>query len=171
MGKNNYTNSFKLFWEAVKSSRHSMWISFQVLTALTVFLATVFFFAEYPNNFGNSSYLDSIVWAFTRYIDDPGEFSAVAPFTLIGRWVATFIGIVGIMIFAVPAGLIGASFTSAIEEDQRKVHLKVVGERLEKAFRRKQESATMYKCVPRYISVATLQAMKNMTQNDIVDAV
>ena len=60
---------------------------------------------------------------------------------------------------------------SAVDDEQRKAHLKVICERLYKAFRRKQEPKTMYKCVPRYISIGTLQAMKNMTQNDIEEAV
>lgn len=176
MGRNNMTsgsraNSFRLLWEAIKSSRQSMWISLQVLIVLTIVLATIFFIAEYRAHGTEYSYFDSLVWAFTRYIEDPGEFSSAVPTTLTGRWVATLIGIVGILIFAVPAGLIGGAFTSAIEDEQHEKHLAVVGERLEKAFRRKQEPQTMYKCVPRYISLGTLQALKNMTQNDIIDAV
>lgn len=171
MTSNNRANSFRLLWEAIKSSRQSMWISLQVLIVLTIVLATIFFIAEYRAHDTEYSYFDSLVWAFTRYIEDPGEFSSTVPTTLTGRWVATLIGIVGILIFAVPAGLIGGAFTSAIEDEQHKKHLAVVGERLEKAFRRKQEPQTMYKCVPRYISLGTLQVLKNMTQNDIIDAV
>ena len=171
MRSNNRRNSFRLLWTAIKSSRQSMWISLQVLIVLTIVLATIFFMAEYREHGPEYNYFDSLIWAFTRYIEDPGEFATVVPSTFVGRWVATLIGIVGIMIFAVPAGLIGAAFTSAIEDEQHKRHLVLVGERLEKAFRRKQEPLTMFKCVPRYISLGTLQALKNMTQNDIVDAV
>lgn len=168
---NKRINSFKLLWQAVKDSRQSMWISLQVLIVLTIILATIFFIAEYDAHEEQYSYWESLTWAFTRYIGDPGEFSTIAPTTITGRWMATLIGIVGILIFAVPAGLIGGAFTSAIEDEQRRRHLDDVGEQLKKAFRRKQESKTMYKVVPRYISIGTLQATKEMTERDIIDAV
>lgn len=171
MRKIPYSKSFSLLWEAVLASRRSMWSSLQVLIVLTFLLATIFFIAEYGTQNRGYNYLESLVWAFTRYIDDPGEFSSITPTTLTGRWMATLIGIVGILIFAVPAGLIGSAFTSAIENDLRKNHLREIGDRLVKAFRRKQEPKTMYKCVPRYISIGTLQALKNITENDIVEAV
>lgn len=165
------TNSFSLLWKAIKESRHSMWISLQVLIVLTVVLATIFFFAEYNPGNEEYNYWNSLVWAFTRYIDDPGEFASIAPVTFTGRIIASLIGIIGILLFAVPAGIIGGAFNNAIDDEIRKKHLADVGDRLTKAFRRKQDPKTMFKVVPRYISLGTLQALKNMTQNDVVDAV
>ncbi|MDE5607535.1 MAG: protein kinase [Muribaculaceae bacterium] len=69
-----------------------------------------------------------------------------------------------------PAAL-DKSQAKALDDEQRQAHLNGMDERLYKAFRRKQESKTMYKCVPRYLSIGTLLAMKNMTQNDIEEAV
>ena len=165
------SNSFKLLWQAVKESRQSMWVSIQVLVVLTLLLATIFYLAEYNSQAEEYNYWNSLVWAFTRYIGDPGEFSHLAPVTTTGRWMATLIGIVGILIFAVPAGLIGGAFTSAIENDQREKHLEEVGDRLVKAFRRKQDPATKFYCIPRHISAVTIQATKEMSEKDLIDAV
>ena len=165
------TNSFKLLWQAILSSRRPMWASIQVLIVLTVILATVFYFAEHRAQPDEYNYWRSLLWAFTRYIGDPGKFSGAGPITFTGRLVASFIGIVGIMIFAVPAGLIGSGFRSAIEKELRKNHLDDVGDRLTKAFRRKQDTKTLMRYVPRYISLGTLQAKKNMTERDVIDAV
>lgn len=165
------SNSFKLLWQAVLSSRESMWASIQVLIVLTVVLATVFYLAEHKAQPEEYDYWRSLLWAFTRYIGDPGQFAGNGPITLVGRIVASLIGIVGILIFAVPAGLIGAGFKNAIEKELRKKHLNELGVRLHKAFRRKQDSKTMFRCVPRYISIGTLQASKNMTERDVIDAV
>lgn len=171
MKKQERINSFKLLWKAVKDSRQAMWISIQVLIVITLVLATIFFIAEYKYQEEEYSYWGSLVWAFTRYIEDPGEFSQIAPVTITGRWMATLIGIVGILIFAVPAGLIGGAFTQAIDQEQRNRHLVVVGEKLSKAFRRVQDRNTLYRCVPRYLSICTLQARKEMSEKDIIDAV
>lgn len=165
------TNSFKLLWEAIKSSRRPMWESVQVLIVLTIILATIFYFAERSAQPEEYNYGRSLIWAFTRYIDDPGNFSGPGPVTFVGRLVASFIGIVGIMIFAVPAGLIGSAFGSAIDGEIRKRHLEDMGRRLTLAFTRRQDPKTMFRYIPRYISIGTLQAMKNMTERDVIDAV
>ena len=55
--------------------------------------------------------------------------------------------------------------------EQSKARRKDIEERLFKAFRRKQDPKTMYKCVPRHISIGTLQAAKNMHSDEIVEAV
>lgn len=165
------TNSFKLLGQAFKSAKEPMWASVQVLIVLTVILATVFFIAEYAVQPEEYNYGRSLLWAFTRYIGDPGKFSGPGPITFTGRLVACLIGIVGILIFAVPAGLVGGGFRTAIEKELRKKHLAKVGEKLNKAFTRKQDPKTMYRYVPRHIYLTTLQAQKNMTEKDVIDAV
>ena len=57
------------------------------------------------------------------------------------------------------------------DKEERKVRCKNLEERLFKAFRRKQDPKTMYKCVPRHISIGTLQAAKNMQPDEIIEAV
>lgn len=165
------TNSFKLLGQAFKSAREPMWASIQVLIVLTVVLATIFFFAECRVQPEEYNYGRSLLWAFTRYIGDPGKFAGPGPVTVTGRLVASLIGIVGILIFAVPAGLVGAGFRSAIEKELRKKHLADIGDRLVKAFRRELDYRTKYRYVPRHISICTLQAKKQMTEKDVVDAV
>jgi voltage-gated potassium channel len=164
-------NSFELLWHAIKDARRPMWASLQVLIVITVILATIFYFAEHAAQPEEYNYWKSLLWAFTRYIGDPGKFSGAGPITVVGRIVASLIGIVGILIFAVPAGLVGAGFRSAIEKELRKAHLAKIGDRLKKAFVRVQDPKTMLRHVQRYISIATLQAKKNMTEQDIIDAV
>lgn len=165
------TNSFKLLGQAFKSAREPMWASVQVLIVLTVILATVFFIAEYEAQPEEYNYGRSLLWAFTRYIGDPGKFSGPGPITFTGRLVACLIGIVGILIFAVPAGLVGSGFRTAIDKEIRKKHLKTIGEKLKMAFTSEQDSITMYEYIPRYISIGTLQAKKNMTERDVMEAV
>jgi voltage-gated potassium channel len=142
-----------------------------VLIAITVVLAAVFYFAESTAQPNEYSFWRSLVWAFARYIEDPAEIGGTGPVSLIGRIVMTILGIVAILIFAVPAGIIGASFTDAIDQDLKRYHLKEIGDRLTKAFVRVQDPETKLRYVPRYISLGTLQAKKNMSEQDIIDAV
>ena len=62
----------------------------------------------------------SVIWAFAQYIGDPGNFADTPPITFTGRIIACIIGILGIAIFAVPAGLIGSAFTEVMEKDEKR---------------------------------------------------
>ena len=149
-----------------------MWVSLQVLVVITIVLSVVLFFVE--NNAQPSVYTnlwDSCLWAFMSYIGDPGHFADFAPVTIVGRIIAVIIGIIGIAIFAVPAGLIGSGFMDAIEEDKRKRHLEECRDRIRKSFRRILKRITPYRVTTRRLPIITLQAKKGMSERDIIDTV
>lgn len=164
--------SFSLFWRAVKSTRHEMWVSLQVLVAATLVLSLLLFLVEHnaqPNVFEN--YWDALLWSSMGYIGDPGEFATYAPITFWGRILKIACAIVNIAIFAVPAGLVAGGFSDAIAEDKRERELDELRQRLGKAFRRKQDKTTKFRTVPRYVSPVNIQVMQQIDTKDIIDAV
>ena len=169
------TNSFVLFGRAFKNAKNDFWVSIQVLFFVSIGLAFLFWWVEgiaQPDAYGGISGLfQSFVWAFTRYIGDPGHFAGSGPVTLVGRWIDTAIGILKILIFAVPAGLVSNGFRKAMEDDKRSRHLEECRERIYKSFRRVLNKSTHYRVPPRNVSVVSLQAKKGMTENDIIDTV
>lgn len=165
-------NSFRLFWRAVKSTRHEMWISLQVLVATTLVLSLALYLVEHnaqPDIFRN--YWDALLWSSMGYIGDPGEFATYTPITFWGRILKIACAIVNIAIFAVPAGLVAGGFSDAIADDKRNRELDEMRRRLEKAFRRKQDKATKLRTVPRYVPLVTVQVMQQIDTKDIIDAV
>ena len=166
------TNSFVLFGRAFKNAKNDFWVSIQVLLVATFVLALLFYFVEHtaqPEEYKNP--WDAFVWAITRYIGDPGHFAGKGPITLTGRYIDTFIGILKILIFAVPAGLVANGFRKAMEDDKRKRKLVDFGERMRKAFARKQCRFTRYKVVPRYLSIVDIQVKQRMDTKDILDTI
>lgn len=164
--------SFQLFWRAVKSTRHEMWVSLQVLIATTLVLSLLLYLVEHPAQpdvFQN--YWDALLWSFMGYIDDPGEFATFAPVTKCGRILKVCCALVNIAIFAVPAGLVAGGFGDAINEDKREKELNDYRERLSKAFRRKQDKLTKFRTVPRHVSPVDVQAMHEIDVKDIIDVV
>lgn len=167
-----YSKSFKLFWHAVKSTRHEMWISLQVLIAVTLILSLALYLVEHnaqPEVF--SSYWDVFLWSTMGYIDDPGEFATYTPITFWGRMLKIACAIVNIAIFAVPAGLVAGGFPDAIAEDKREQELKFIQERLSKAFRRIQVKGEKIRVVPRYVSLTSIMVNRHIDTNDILQAV
>ena len=113
-----YMKAFNILSRAIKSKKEEMLVSLQFLTIVTLILSFILFFVEHeaqPEVYNNGC--KSVVWAFAQYIGDPGGFADTPPITFTGRIIACVIGILGIAIFAVPAGLIGSAFTEVMEED------------------------------------------------------
>ncbi len=167
-----YMRSFRMVQQALSSKSKEMLISMQFLVIVTLMLSFVLFFYEnaaQPEVYNNG--IRSVVWAFAQYIGDPGGFADTPPITLVGRIIACIIGLLGIALFAVPAGLIGAGFSEAMEEELHKDVIEKNTDKLHRAFERKVDRPTGYLVIPPYLSICDIQARMGMKENDIFDAV
>lgn len=120
-----YMRSFRILQQAIMSKSKEMFISLQFLVVVTLMLSFVLFFYEHaaqPYVYDNG--FRSVVWAFAQYIGDPGGFADTPPITFAGRLIACIIGLLGIALFAVPAGLIGAGFSEAMAKELHKEDVK-----------------------------------------------
>ena len=119
-----YMKAFNILSRAISAKKQEMVVSLQFLAIVTLILSFILFFVEHavqPEVYDNG--WTSVVWAFAQYIGDPGGFADTPPITFTGRIIACIIGILGIAIFAVPAGLIGSAFTEVMEEDAKNEEL------------------------------------------------
>ncbi|MBR4849897.1 MAG: potassium channel family protein [Alistipes sp.] len=167
-----YMRSFRLLQQAFSSKSKEMFISLQFLVIVTLMLSFVLFFYEHtaqPEVYNNG--LRSVVWAFAQYIGDPGGFADTPPITLAGRIIACIIGLLGIALFAVPAGLIGAGFSEAMGKELHKEITENNIKKLTKAFERKLDRPTGFQIVPPVLSLVEIQARMGMKIDDIIDAV
>lgn len=167
-----YMKAFNVLSRAMRAKKDEMWVSVQFLTIVTLILSFVLFFVEHeaqPEVYNNG--WTSVLWAFAQYIGDPGNFADTPPITVTGRIIACIIGILGIAIFAVPAGLIGSAFSEVMENDDRKEKSEGWAERLHLAFERKLDRPTGLQVTPRYVSVVELQARLGLKEDEIFDAV
>lgn len=167
-----YLKAFNVLSRAMRAKKDEMWVSVQFLTIITLILSFVLFFVEHeaqPEVYNNG--WTSVLWAFAQYIGDPGGFADTPPITVTGRIIACIIGVLGIAIFAVPAGLIGSAFSEVMEKDERKEKSEGWAERLHLAFERKLDRPTGFQIVPRYVSIVEIQARLGLKEDEILDAV
>lgn len=167
-----YMKAFNVLSRAMRAKKDEMWVSVQFLTIITLILSFVLFFVEHeaqPEVYNNG--WTSVLWAFAQYIGDPGGFADTPPITVTGRVIACIIGVLGIAIFAVPAGLIGSAFSEVMEKDERKEKSEGWAERLHLAFERKLDRPTGFQIVPRYVSIVEIQARLGLKEDEILDAV
>ena len=167
-----YMKAFNILSRAIKSKKQEMLVSLQFLAIVTLILSFILFFVEHeaqPEVYNNG--WKSVVWAFAQYIGDPGGFADTPPITFIGRLIACAIGILGIAIFAVPAGLIGSAFTDVMDEDRHEDEIKENKEKLHLSFERKLCRYTRFQIAPLNLSIQEIIARMRMTENDIIEAV
>lgn len=168
-----YIKAFNILSRAISSKKDEMWVSVQFLAIITLILSFILFFVEHevqPDVYDNG--WKSVVWAFAQYIGDPGNFANTPPVTLVGRLIACVIGILGIAIFAVPAGLIGSGFSDIMAKDAEAAKLKNDIERIIHAFKfEKDQHFTQLFAVPRYKDLNTIVTRQFLTTEDIIKAV
>jgi len=137
-----YVKGFNMLSRAIRSKKYEMIVSGEVLCVVTIMLSFILFFVEHeaqPDVYVNG--WTSVLWAFVQYIGDPGHFAETPPITFWGRLIACLIGVLGIAIFAVPAGLTASAFSEVIEKEIKR-------KKIEDNYHR------MLKQFPRYVSGA-----------------
>ena len=168
-----YMKSFSILSRAISSKKDEMSVSLQFLVIITLILSFVLFFVEHeaqPDVYDNG--WTSVVWAFAQYIGDPGGFADTPPITFAGRIIACIIGILGIAIFAVPAGLIGSGFSEAMDDDKAEEKIKNNISSIVHSFKfEKDQQHTGLFVVPRFKPVKTISVRKYIPEDEIYEAV
>ncbi len=167
-----YMKAFNILSRAIRAKKEEMVVSLQFLAIVTLILSFVLFFVEHaaqPEVYDNG--WTSVVWAFAQYIGDPGGFADTPPITFTGRIIACIIGILGIAIFAVPAGLIGSAFTEVMEEDAKEDELKENNYRINEFMLVKSIKRCNVFWPAKNISTADLQLELGLSDTEIIKAV
>lgn len=168
-----FMRSFRLLSAAISNKSKELFVSLQFLIIITVILSFALFFIEHdaqPDVYTDGSV--PVLWAFMQYIGDPGSLAEnYPPVTMLGKIVACIIGVLGIAIFAVPAGLIGSGFTEEIENEAKKQKTKKNVEKLHLAFQRKLDRFTRFQIAPQFVSIGDIQARLRMNLDDIFDGI
>lgn len=166
-----YMKSFRILGDAISSKKQELTVSLAFLSILTVILSFLLYFAEHaaqPELCENG--WKTMVWAFAKYLGDPGKIADFPMVTFWGNLIAIIVGVLGIAIFAVPAGLISSGFIEVMDERRKTAETKKNVEKMHLAFERKLDRPTGFQIVPAFVSVADVQSRLKMSENDIFDA-
>ena len=176
-------SGLSLFAKAFRATYHQIYVSGIVLLLVTVLFAIALFIAEHSAN-PDYNFWDALVWTFVKYVEDPADIVS-PPVTVLGQVIGTLVGVLGIAIFAVPAGLIGSGLMDAMDETKREKELDEYYNRVRKAFRRNDNKAlriylnslpdnggedmSKLNFVPQCIPVTRLQIRQGMDMKDIFE--
>ena len=171
--------NLKLFKKAYLATRDEIFTSLLILAVTTLVFTTIMWLAERSVN-GTYTFGDALVWVIVKYVEDPANITT-APVTILGQVVGTLVGILGIAIFAVPAGLIGSGLIDAMSQEKHEEEVKINSVRLYKRFRRISQSSSWFynergrkvvlKYVPRFRTMEHIIVKTGMNNDDIIEAV
>lgn len=167
-----YMHSFQLLANAFRSKKNELLISMQFLVIVTLILSFVLFFVEHeaqPEAYDNGLY--SVIWAFAQYVGDPGGFGEYPPITVAGQVIAFIVGILGIAMFAVPAGLIGSGFTEVMEEEQKEKEIKENARRINEFFLVKSIKRSNVFWPAKNLSIEDVKLELGMAEAEVLKAV
>lgn len=177
-------SGLRLFKTAFVNTRRQIFVSGVFLVAITFVLTIIMYLAESRVD-PNFSFWDAFIWPYEKYVGDPGKVVDDPLISPIAKIVGTLVGIMGVAIFAVPAGLIGSGLTDAMDEEKREKELNGFRRRMQKAFRRNSnkslreylntlpdgggEQFKSLNFVPQRVPVAKMQVRQGMDLKDIID--
>ncbi len=167
-----YMKSWRLLTGAIYEKRRELLISMQFLMIVTFILSLILFYCEHdrqPEAYDNG--FASVMWAFAQYIGDPGGFADTPPVSVPGKVIACIVGLLGIAIVAVPAGILGAGFTEAIEKENHKETIEENRRKLLKAFERKLDRPAAMQIVPFFRTLADIQSRFHITCDEMIETV
>jgi voltage-gated potassium channel len=106
-----YSEAPRLVIRAVRRRRAELLAAVFILLLLLVSMASLLYLAENPGRPDVYSSIPESMWWSILALTGNGQ---VAPITVAGRLIASVIAIIGVGLFAVPAGLLASSFTEEL---------------------------------------------------------
>lgn len=111
-----YTHQADVLLSAIKSSRHKIFVFFFFVVTVLVIFGSLMYLIEGPEN-GFESIPHGIYWAVVTMTTV--GYGDIAPHTVMGRTVASFIMLTGFSIIAIPTGIFAAEFDRARKETRK----------------------------------------------------
>lgn len=115
-----YFPSVELMVNGLKNKKSILLISLQSIFFLALLLSIALYYWEHKSeNSEFTSISQALLWSLAKFIGDIGGYGDFVPVTFVGKVLATLNGVLGIAIFAIPAGIIGSGFVEEIEQRQK----------------------------------------------------
>ena len=120
--------------KAIKNKKTELIVSLGMILVLIIIASVLMYFLEHeaqPKSFKNL--YTSLWWGIDKYLTSTGG-EDINPITPAGKFLSGLIAILGVGMFALPAGIIASGFIEEIENDKLLKKLTLLESKLESAF-------------------------------------
>lgn len=165
----NTFKSFTILFKAIANKRQQLQASLLLVFSFTLILSFLFYFAEsqaQPDKFPN--YISALAWSISKFINDIGGYGSSLPITLVGKIIATLIGILSIVIVALPAGIIASGFVEELDKQNEQIEMEKNEELLESAFYELDVPPLNFKVRRGALNVDAVEIKLNISKSDVI---
>lgn len=114
-----YSLAFNLISVVVKKRKAELAVSLTLLLILLIFASTIMYYVESESNPGGFQSIPETMWWGVATLTTVG-YGDVYPITPLGKFLAGIIAILGVGLFALPAGIIASGFESELSNKKNK---------------------------------------------------
>jgi len=181
-----YFKAFRFLSTAISSKKKEILVSLEFIMVVTIVLSFILYLVEHDSNpVMIKDGWHSIVWAFAKYLGDPGKIADTPLVTTAGHIIAFLVGVMGVAIFVVPIGFLSAGFQEAVEKDKHNAELEEYREKISRSFRRTgnksfkgyldehadivDERFKTLNFVPQRMPVSKLQVRQGLTLDNVIE--
>ena len=169
-----YIPSFSVISNAFNARKEDIITSLLGVVLLSLTLSAFMF--HFENAHKESSFkniLEVFIWSIGKYTGDYGAIALKTPISDMGKVIATINGLLGIALFALPAGLLASAF---IEQLEKKRKMQTINERInsiEKHFAKLTGGGKhfKYKTHPRYASTDYIQSKFLLSESELFECI
>ena len=111
-----YSESINLIIRVVKGEKNTLFTTYLVLFIVLIAAATLMYEVEYPAQPEAFSNIPAAMWWGVITLTTTG-YGDIVPITPLGKMLGTVIALIGIAIFALPAGILASGFSKALEKE------------------------------------------------------
>lgn len=116
-----YSESLQILQRVVKAKKEHLADTVFILLVLLVMASSLMYFAEYKVQPEKFSSIPAAMWWAVATLTTVG-YGDIYPVTTVGKILASVISVLGIGMFALPTGILGAGFVE--EREQRRSHVR-----------------------------------------------
>ena len=114
-----YSNSLRLFGKVIKHKKEELIVTATIMFVLVILTSSFIYLAEHEAQPDKFTDIPSSMWWAIVTLTTVG-YGDVFPVTPLGKIFAAIIAILGIGMFALPTGILGASFVEEIDKMKAK---------------------------------------------------
>jgi voltage-gated potassium channel len=113
-----YSPRLRLFARVIRDKRDELFVGLFVAVVLLVACSTAMFYVEGPNQVGFQSIPETMWWGVTT-LTTVG-YGDVSPVTGAGKILGALVALLGVGVFALPAGILASGFAEALDRNETK---------------------------------------------------
>jgi voltage-gated potassium channel len=168
-----YIESFKNITLAFQSRKEEILVTLLAVILLSLSLsAFIFHFEKNQVNGSFGSIIEVFVWSIGKYTGDYGAIAEAIPMSPMGKVLATFNGLLGIALFAIPAGLLASAFIDQLAEQRKAREISERYKKITHYFKTSKAAKHLNKQISyRFSSIDTLQARLVLSNDELFESI